>query len=511
MENRFYVLLASVGIYQNIKIKNLPSWEMDLKLMNTALVQGLMIPQDNIRILGENGTVISRNFAREIAEISKYVSEEDGFICYFSGHGNDRGLCFSDATVTIQSIIEFIKKIKAKSKIVIMDCCYSGNFWLDSVMQMDIEKTVSDFAGHGIAVMASSASNEKSWLGIDGTHSLYTGILTTAMTVNRKIRQGRVSLADINEEVKKLIKTWNLRNPDRSQHPIYRASLGGTIFFQVEEYKPYQTLQIYLEKSNYIIEAVEPVSSLKEKRLAVFILVKEKSSARQLFDITRNVVQEVKYIDVYSTLKLENIHGHKAADAIWCYFGYDESDMVNHRYFARSIWCSNRELRKKYFRAEKNAEVIRGIWIVQDSSYEMVRKLQQTTIFKEQFQELAKKLLGKTVSMAEQFIRDIEEIDNRTKTVVEVQREYMSWIRQVYEEYYKMIEIPVPPNELHDWFSVVEDLVGCVLDMALELRKSMEDNELDRWVIRNCVRRYYGDLERMKELESQICKIKREF
>lgn len=502
MENKFHVLLVSVGVYQNIKIKNLPSWEMDLKLINTALVQGLRISQDNIRVLGEGGIAISKNFAREIAEISKYVSDEDGFIFYFSGHGNDSGLCFSDATVTIQSIIEFIKKIKAKSKIVIMDCCYSGNFYLDSVMQMDIEKTVSDFAGHGIAVMASSASDEKSWLGINGTHSLYTGILTTAMTVNRKIRYGRVALTDINEEVKKLTEIWNLKNPDRSQHPIYRASLGGTIFFQVEEHKSYQTLQIYLERNNYIIESVEPLSSLREKRLAVFILVKEKSCARQLYDITGDVVREIKYADVYSTLKMENIHGRKPADAIWCYFGYDESDMVNHRYFARSIWCSSSELQKKYFRFEKNAEVIRGIWILQDSSYEMVRKLQQITISKEQFQGLAKELLGKTVSMAEQFIRDIEEIDNRTKTVAELQREYMPWIRQVYEEYYKMTEIPIPPNELHGWFSVVEDLVGCVLDMALELKKSMEDR-LDRWVIRNCVRRYYEDIEKLKIIEEK--------
>ncbi len=45
---------------------------------------------------------------------------------------------------------------------------------------------------------------------------------------------------------------------------------------------------------------------------------------------------------------------------------------------------------------------------------------------------------------------------------------------QVYEEYYKMTEIPVPPDRLHDWFGVVEDFVGCVLDMALELRKDVE-------------------------------------
>ena len=160
MENRFYALLAPVGVYEIGKRKNLPSWKMDLELMKTALVQGLEIPDDNIRISGENGVVTSRSFARNIAEISKYVSEEDGFIFYFSGHGDNSGLCFSDAAVSIQSIIEFIKKIKAKSKIVIMDCCYSGDFRMSQSVKMDMEKTVDDFAGHGIAVMASSASEK---------------------------------------------------------------------------------------------------------------------------------------------------------------------------------------------------------------------------------------------------------------------------------------------------------------------------------------------------------------
>ena len=54
MENRFYALLAPVGVYEIGKRKNLPSWKMDLELMKTALVQGLEIPDDNIRISGES-------------------------------------------------------------------------------------------------------------------------------------------------------------------------------------------------------------------------------------------------------------------------------------------------------------------------------------------------------------------------------------------------------------------------------------------------------------------------
>ena len=136
----------------------------------------------------------------------------------------------------------------------------------------------------------------------------------------------------------------------------------------------------------------------------------------------------------------------------------------------------------------------------------MIRNLQKTDISKEQFWQQSKELLCKTVSMAEQFIADVEEIDNRAKTVDEVQREYKPWIRLVYEEYYKITEMPVPPNELHDWFAAVEDMAGCVLDMALELRRSEENKEWDRGMIRDCVRRYYDGVEKLKNDEKFIKK-----
>ena len=44
---KFYSLLTSVGIYeQNL---SLPSYEMDLKLMENALIEGLRLSKDTIR------------------------------------------------------------------------------------------------------------------------------------------------------------------------------------------------------------------------------------------------------------------------------------------------------------------------------------------------------------------------------------------------------------------------------------------------------------------------------
>lgn len=499
---KYYALLITVGKYGGAK--NLPSYEMDARLMREALTNGLKLSSDNIRVLGEDGDVRRTGFARTLTEFSSMLQEDDGFILYFSGHGYGGTLCFTDGVISIQSIVNFMENLQIKNKIVILDCCYSGDFFVSDTKEMKLDEAISTFAGAGTVVLASSASDENSWLGPGKNHSLYTGMLATAMTLKRRIRKGRVFLTDINEEVIQIARAWNAQNPNRIQHPIYRANTGGTICFEVKKYNPYETLQICQETDKYTIKSVEPLSSLEEKRLAVFVLVKEKCDAKKLASMTRKIASDVKEANVFSTKTSEERFKDTAARAVWCYFGYDESDIVNHRYFARSIWCVDGAGRRKYFKKQKEASVIRNIWVSLDPLYETVRKLQQSDISNEEFQHRAKKLLSKTVSMAEKYIADIREIDNQTQTIADIRRNYGKWIQEVYEEYYRMTELPVAPNELHDWFGAIENLAGCILDMAILLNKDKEYADNERWLIQNCIRRYNEGLEKLKELDENL-------
>lgn len=355
---KFYSLLTSVGIYeQNL---SLLSYEMDLKLMENALIEGLRLSKDTIRTLGSSGIVKMRSFVRVLMEFSSMIEEEDGFILYFSGHGCNGDLCFSDGMINIQSIIDFVEKLKSKNKIIILDCCYSGKFYVSGAKQMKLEEAITTFAGNGTVVLASSSSNESSWLGPGKNHSLYTGMLTTAITVNRRIRKGKISIFDIHEEVLAIAKAWNKNNPNKMQHPIYRGRIGGTIYFEVEKYTPYETLQVYLKAENYTIRNVEPLSLRKEKRLAVFVMISEKYCAeKQLALITKEIVSYVRNLNVFSTAASETKFKNMSARAVWCYFGHDESDMVNHRYFARSIWACDRSGKKKYYSEQKNSSIIK--------------------------------------------------------------------------------------------------------------------------------------------------------
>ena len=84
-----------------------------------------------------------RSFVRALMEFSSMIEEEDGFILYFSGHGCNGDLCFSDGMINIQSIIDFVEKLKSKNKIIILDCCYSGKFYVSGVKQMKLEEAIT--------------------------------------------------------------------------------------------------------------------------------------------------------------------------------------------------------------------------------------------------------------------------------------------------------------------------------------------------------------------------------
>ena len=73
-----YALLTAVGVYED----NIPlsCAGKDLKLMTEALQKGLKLEQDNIRCLGEDGTVTTHSFARSISEFSQMLKKEDTFI-----------------------------------------------------------------------------------------------------------------------------------------------------------------------------------------------------------------------------------------------------------------------------------------------------------------------------------------------------------------------------------------------------------------------------------------------
>lgn len=509
INNNIYALLIGVGDYKKIKISDLPSYRMDVALIGTGLIFGLKCMQEHIRFMaGEdnNGFVSISSLAKGVDSFKRALSTEDTFIFYFSGHGSSENLVFSDGQVDQQSVINYIDQLPCKNKIVILDCCYSGKFETLGAIHLSIEQSLDMFAGYGIAVYASSSDDEVSRFGSNGNHSMFTGVLSTAMISQSVVHKGQIALDDIYRETQRLVQVWNTKNPGKEQHPIYRSSMGGTIYFKVMEYKPCEPEHISVENEKYKVTNVKPLSTASEKRLSAFVILKEEASADELVSITKEIAESIKYANVYSSEKSAALHANMPAKAVWCYFGMDENDMVNHTHAYYTIWAAD-DVKNKYYRENTNAKVVDGIYIFKNTSYDLVRKMQEHTISKDEYIKQCKNYLKLFVDKAEDFCVDLMEVYNCKLSFSELQRRYEKWIIKVKQEFIQLSDMEVAPEEIHDWVEEIMQLSGWILDLSIYLEGDKHDGTItdrEEWLIQNTIKKYHESLEKLKELEMNI-------
>lgn len=292
-------LLVGVSDYSAVGGPNLPLCKNDLYAMRSACIHGLKASLDNILLCGETGKVTKIELVASIKNALNEVTEDDTFIFYFSDHGGSNCLVLSDGLIELQSLINLMERVRAKSKIVILDSCYSGGFALDSIPIMDINETIEHFAGRGFAVLASCGAGQVSGFNSDRQISLYTSFVCDALTSHFLIRKGKKSLEAINEAIFRYAEASNRKNGRNFQQPVFRSSIGGTIFFDVEEYNPYKVAEIYEETENYIIYSVEPAHHAGAKRLSVKVILRFQSSLAQISEIASEIKNKVLYCDVF--------------------------------------------------------------------------------------------------------------------------------------------------------------------------------------------------------------------
>ena len=488
--SKCYGLLAGTGTYVNKDLPPLSGTKKDLQIMREALTAGLKFEPDSIRTLGDDGTgkVTARSFARALSEFEGMLGEDDLFLLYFSGHGTQEGLCFSDETVNLQSIVGFVERLPSRQKIVVLDCCFAGAARVQELRPFTFEKAVSVFDGRGMAVMASSAPDERAWLSQAGDASLYTCVAASALLSRRNIREGKLSLHGVNEEIRYLMRQWNETHPDRQQHPVFRENYVGEISFRVEEYKPYVPQKISAETPEYLLHSVKPLSTGHLKRLAAFIILK-KADDSQLPRITKEIAAQFRNSEVYASARSEQRLKGRSADAIWCYFGNDEEDIARGNHFAYTIWTADDTLKKLYFRENRNAEVTDGIYIFWNTSYGLVKDLQKTDARAEELLEEYTALAGLLIGKAETFIKNLEEDRNSP----------MPWVVEVKQAFLRLSDLPPVPAENAEWAEAVLDLAGWVTDLAvLQEKNGTEGTAGEQWLVKNAIRRYREALERLR-------------
>ena len=173
---------------------------------------------------------------------------------------------------------------------------------------------------------------------------------------------------------------------------------------------------------------------------------------------------------------------------------------VSINYFAYTIWASTEDLRKVYFRENRNAEVSDGIYIFWNSSYGMVKELQKTDTPEEEIIREYQKLAALLTSKAEAFIKAFEETENRTLSIKEMKASFKDWAADVKRLFFKLSEADPAPVERIKWAEAILELAGWVTDLALFIESIDAGNSMDEhWMIKHAISRYYQSLNQLRE------------
>lgn len=506
-------LLVGVSDYAQAGQIDLDFCRNDIALMQKTLITGLDIKPENIQVMGWSRTVLRKEFIDKLLLFLNGVESEDTVILYFSGHGGTipgcgHVLAFSDRPVRTQVIIDHLDRFPTKNKLIILDTCFSGNYSISPGKQVNPQDWLQPFFNTGCAVLASSGKNQVSnnYPGLDV--SLFTYYLSLAARNRMFSHKGAISLDDIYEVLFMMLDRWNQGNPGCVQNPVYRSNIGGTITFPMKNPDVYRGGTYVSDHDDYAICSVEPVHHGNVKRLSVRAILKHTVTPEELAEINWKIIREVSYADVYQSKMAENRFTGRPANIVFCYFGYDEADIVNTTYAFRTTWTDKNQDRNHWYTPSKTSVDVQDIHIIINDWYTAIKDFEkQHTGSKEAIVEAEKQILTEAIMLSEKVIELYREYRNNEideSTLIGLLKPILP---QIDDLYFKESDLDIPPIEIHDWAYACSALLSTIHDFVFYYKEEYVPKRTPE-NLRQCmdvtIRRYHEDLEKLKTEEDKL-------
>lgn len=457
--------LIAVSEYSKIGRKNIPC-KNDLFIVQDSLIKGLNVPQKNISLLGTDGVVLKNDVIKMMKQIHDCESEDVLFF-YFSGHGGDGNIYFSDSCVGLNSIVDFFKELPQK-KILVFDSCYSGNAQINN--ELDFDNDINLFNDNCV-VFASCKPNELSGFNSDRNISLYTSFFCDAITYSPIIKKGKKTIDDIAHLVTFFAKKWEEEN-GLEQHPVFRSSLPGTLEFRVNDYSPYISGTYHFECEEYCICSVEPTHQSLIKRYSVKVMLNGDKNTNDISRITKEIVEKVKCLRIFSNEISEKryAHNYENAKIIWCYFGYDDWDICFSNWAFLSTWVDHDQDKSWWYRTNPKSSVVDDILVANENGYSFNRLMRFSTISEDEFVEQTETLFCRIIDKARKFIQIYREIENDTIKESDGRIHLEPISKEIIFLFFKMGNLPASFPEKQQWFYNRYEIASAINDMALFYR-----------------------------------------
>lgn len=235
------------GVSQYRSAHALPFCQNDVLVLKKTFTDNFIVDNDDIEIIADNGEIDNIEFIKKLKEFCEKCEKEDLAVVYYTGHGgvDERGdnfLCttntFNEYTcIYFDQLIHVFSQSKAKSKLVVLDCCHADNKYGTSVQTFNTEKAIDDLYQAGISVFCSCEGGQSSNPYYDKKVSAFTQFLSDALNYKGIYREDGIYFNDIKLLVETYAKVWNHKNVDAIQNPVFRSNMIGTIVFPLKQPK----------------------------------------------------------------------------------------------------------------------------------------------------------------------------------------------------------------------------------------------------------------------------------
>lgn len=300
---------------------------------------------------------------------------------------------------------------------------------------------------------------------------------------------------------------WNKRNPTLQQNPIFKRNMGGTIFFKVDDYKPFHTAKIYFESDQYIIYEVEPVHTGNCKRYGVKVILKEPLSFKEISKVSIEIRDKVKTADVYKNQRSSERWKGKLANIVWIYFGFDESDMKRGNFICHTTWCDDNQNKDWWYNVDGVTKfMIKDTHFNVHAYYERIKAINEdNTANKEKLMFGVKEISRIMIKLAEEVISLYNEYTNGLITETSLVEQIEPALSKIEEFFVASTDLDLAPIDLHDWMQTYSYIFATIHDFTFYYNKkylAQRTPENRKACMEMTIKNYYTELEEIVEFES---------
>lgn len=194
-----------------VGLSDYPGTANDLRVSaNDAItMSNLFASNGNCRVsILTNGKATGKRVCQLMEQTFKSATANDVIILFFSGHGYPGGLYCYDGELSYDKVLKVMKKSKAKSKVILADCCYAGRMRDDSQSSLNSKN---------VLLFLSSRSNETSLEMRGMNNSLFTHYLYLGLKGKADFSRDKTITA---KEIFKYVHTKVIEDSQQHQHPV---------------------------------------------------------------------------------------------------------------------------------------------------------------------------------------------------------------------------------------------------------------------------------------------------